>query len=60
MFFSVNGNSAYLQASPVQQVATQLAQELKDYKFCLEQSFWEPRDLQLSTDVLLKNPPAKW
>ena len=37
-FFSVNSNSASLlefirQASPIQQVATQLAQELKDYKF---------------------------
>ena len=65
MDFSVNSNSASLlesirQASPVQQVATQLAQELKDYKFGLERSFCEPRDLQLSTDVLLKNPPAKW
>ena len=48
------------QASPVQQVVTQLAQELNDYKFDLERSFCEPRNIQLSTDVLLKNSSAEW
>ena len=65
MVYSVKSNPASLleslrQVSPTQQVASQLAHELKDYKFGLEQSFCEPRDLQISTDVLLKNPPAKW
>jgi hypothetical protein len=65
MVFSVKSNPASLlesmqQVSPVQQVATELAQELKDYKFGLERSFCKPRDLQLSTDLLLKNPPGKW
>ena len=44
----------------VQQVATTLAQELKDYTFGLQESFCEPRDLQLSASMLLKNPPPTW
>ncbi|CAB3989606.1 Hypothetical predicted protein [Paramuricea clavata] len=47
MGFSVKSNPESLlesmrQVSPVQQVATELAQELKDYKFGLERSFCEP------------------
>ncbi|CAB4023661.1 Hypothetical predicted protein [Paramuricea clavata] len=65
MVFSVKSNPASLLESmrrvlPVQQVATELAQERKDYKLGLERSSCEPRDLQLSTDILLKNPPEKW
>ena len=64
MVYSVKSNPASFleslqQVSPTQQFVSQLVQELKDYKFGQEQSFCEPRDLQLSTDVLLKNPPAK-
>jgi hypothetical protein len=44
MVFSVKNNPASLlesmrQVSSVQQVATELAQELKDYKFGMERSF---------------------
>jgi hypothetical protein len=42
-----------MRVSSVQQVATTLAQELKDYRFGLEESFREPRDLQLSVNMLL-------
>ena len=49
-----------MRVSSVQQVATTLAQELKDYRFGLEESFCEPRDLQLSWSMLLKNPPPTW
>lgn len=49
-----------LRVSPVQQVATELAQELKQYSFGLQKSFCEPQDLQLSMDILIKNPPPKW
>ena len=41
-----------MRVSSVQQVATTLAQELKDYRFGLEESFCEPRDLQLSLNML--------
>jgi hypothetical protein len=34
-----------MRVSSVQQVAIKLAQELKDYRFGLEESFCEPRDL---------------
>ena len=49
-----------MHVSSVQQVATTLAQELKDYRFGLEESFGKPRDLQLPANMLLKNPPATW
>lgn len=49
-----------MRVSSVQQVAATLAQELKDYRFGLEESFCEPRDLQLSASILLKNPPPTW
>jgi len=45
-----------LRVSPVQQVATELAQELKEYYFGL----CEPQDLQLSMDKFQHNPPPKW
>ncbi len=52
MVFSTKCNPVSLvesmRISPVQQVATELGQELKDYKFGLERSFSEPQDLQLS------------
>ena len=38
---------------------TELARA-KDYNFGLSQRFCEPLDLQLSTDAVLKNQPAKW
>ena len=49
-----------MRVSSVQQVATTIAQELKDYTFGLEESFCEPRNLQLSASMLLKNPPPTW
>ena len=49
-----------MRVSSVQKVATTLAQELKDYRFGLEESFCEPRDLQLSANMLLKDPPPTW
>ena len=49
-----------LRISPVQQVAKELAQELKNYNFSLERSFCEPQDLQLSSEILLKNQPGLW
>ncbi len=49
-----------LRISPVQQVANELAQELKNYNFSLERSFCEPQDLQLSSEILLKNQPGLW
>ena len=49
-----------MRISSVQQVATALAQELKNYKFGLEKSFCEPRDLQLFASMLSKNPPPTW
>ncbi len=33
---------------------------MKDYRFGLEECFCEPRDLQLSASMLLKNPPPTW
>ena len=35
-----------LRVSPVQQVATELAHEIKEYSFGLQKSFCEPQDLQ--------------
>jgi hypothetical protein len=40
-----------LRVSPVQQVATELAQELIEYRFGLKMSFCDPQDLQLSMDI---------
>ena len=64
MVFSTGRNPQLLvqamRVSSVQQVATTLAQELKNYRFGLEKSFCEPRDLQLSARMLLKNPPPTW
>ena len=44
----------------VQQVATTLAHDLKSYRFGLEKSFCEPRDIELSARMLQKNPPPTW
>ena len=49
-----------LRVSPVQQVATELAHELKEYSFGLKMSFCEPQDLQLSMNMFIKNPPQRW
>ena len=49
-----------LRVSPVRQVATELAQELKEYSFGLQKSFCEPQDLQLSNDIFIKNRPQRW
>ena len=49
-----------LRVSPVQQVATELAQELKEYCFGLNTSLCEHQDLQLSMDTFQQNPPPKW
>ena len=49
-----------LRVSPIQQVATELAQELKEYCFGLKMSFCDPQDLQLSMDIFQKNPPPRW
>ena len=49
-----------LRVSAVQQVATELGQELKDYRFGLHNSYCEPQDLQLSYDVFIQNRPPKW
>ena len=46
-----------LRVSPVQQVATELAHEIKEYSFGLQKSFWEPQDLQLSMDRFTENLP---
>ena len=49
-----------LRISPVQQVATELAQEVKEYCFGLKTSLCEPQDLQLSMDTFQQNPPTRW
>ena len=49
-----------LRISPVQQVATQLSQEISEYSFELQKSFCEPEDLQLSMDMFSKNQPPIW
>ena len=49
-----------LRVSPVQQVATELAQELKEYSFGLKTSLCEPQDLKLSMDTFQRNPPPRW
>lgn len=49
-----------LRVSPVKQVARKLGQELKSYNFGLQQSFCDPKDLQLSSNILLKNQPVLW
>ena len=49
-----------LRVSPVRQVATELAQELKEYSFGLQKRFCEPQDLQLSNDIFIKNRPQRW
>ena len=49
-----------MRVSPVQQVANELAQELKEYSFGLQNSLCEPQDLQLSMDTFTSNPPLKW
>ena len=49
-----------LRVPPVQQVATELAQELKEYCFGLKATLCEPQDLQLSMDTFQKNSPLKW
>ena len=49
-----------LRASPVQQVATDLAKEVKEYRFGLKTSLCEPQDLQLSMDTFQHSPPPKW
>ena len=64
MVFSTNHSPEALveslRVSPVQQVATELAQELKEYRFELKTSLCEPQDLQLSMDTFQQNPPPKW
>jgi len=49
-----------LRISPAQKVATELAQELKEYNFGLKMSLCEPLDLQLSLDKFQSNPPSLW
>ena len=49
-----------LRISPVQKVATKLAQELKVYSFQLQKSFCEPHDRELSMDMFVKNQPTRW
>ena len=49
-----------LRVSPVKQVARELGQELKSYNFGLQQSFCDPQELQLSSNILLKNQPVLW
>lgn len=49
-----------LRVSPVQKVATELAQELKEYNFGLKMSLCEPKDLQLSMDKFQSNLPPLW
>lgn len=49
-----------LRVSPLQQVATELEHELKQYSFGLKKSLCEPRDLQLSMDAFTMNQPPKW
>ena len=49
-----------LRVSPVQQVATELAHEIKEYSFGLQKSFCEPQDLQLSMDRFTENLPPRW
>ena len=49
-----------LRVPPAQKVATELAQELKQYSFGLKTSLCEPQDLQLSMDKLHNNPPSFW
>ena len=49
-----------LRVSPVKQVARELAQELKSYHFGLLESFCEPQDLKLSSNILLENQPPIW
>ena len=46
-----------LRVSPVQQVATELAHEIKEYSFGLQKSYCEPQDLQLSMDRFTENLP---
>jgi len=43
--------------SPVQQVANELAQELKVYTFGLQKSLCEPKDLELYMERFNINPP---
>ena len=52
--------SLSMRVPPVQQIATELAQELKEYCFGLKASLCEPQDLKLSMDTFQKNPPMKW
>ncbi len=49
-----------LRVSAAQKVATELAQELKDYSFGLKMSLCEPQDLQLSMDKFQGSPPPLW
>lgn len=49
-----------LRVPPIQQVATELAQELKEYSFELQKSFCEPQDLKISMNLFSKNPPPTW
>ena len=49
-----------LRVSPVEKVANNLAQELKEYSFQLQKSFCEPHDLELSLDLFVKDPPPRW
>lgn len=49
-----------LRVSPLKQAATELTKELKQYSFGLQNSFCEPRDLQLSMDSFATNRPPKW
>ena len=49
-----------LRVSPVQQVATELAQKLKEYCFGPKASLCEPQNLQISMDTFQSNPPLKW
>ena len=49
-----------LRVSPVKQVARELAHELKSYHFGLQESFCEPQDLKLSSNIPLENQPPIW
>ena len=49
-----------LRVLTVQQAATELAQELKEYRFGLKTSLCEPQDFQLSMDTFQHNSPPKW
>ena len=63
MAFCTNSSSKTLveslRVSPVQQVATNLAQEFKEYSFQQQESFCKPHDLKLSVDMFIKKPTSK-